>query len=130
MAVLKKFRNMSKIERALYVFSVIFFIVSYGQNFLDKGTMPRKMLFFCGDNALMLLLGICISVLIKKGIAIYIITLVTGSLINSVFYQGDLDFYEVIFAIIGLPFVIYEEGVKTKYLKIKQWIYKKLKMPY
>ena len=111
--------------RALTISSIIIYsIVYYGQNFLEKGSLPRLYFYFIGMSVFTILISIALRKATKIKSASFLMFIVIGALVNNIFFKGEFSKIEVYLAICGIIYVSFESKIKKwmKWLALLQYL--------
>jgi len=111
MAVLK---TLTKIAVVLYL------SIYYGQELLEKGGDPRKYFYFIGMSIFVSLISYILYRVDKNIATQFLLFVIIGEVFNNIFCSGEFKKIEMVLALIGLLYVLFEDEFKKSWEFIKK----------
>ena len=89
-----------------------YFIVVYGQNFLEFGSEMRINFYFIGMSAVQMLFAYYVYLKYSSYVTTFWAFYCVGDFLNELMFLGDINFFELWIGTIGIVFNLLRDGRK------------------
>ena len=100
------------LKKLTYLAVISYLAVLYGQNLFEFGTDLRINFYFIGMSVVTSLFAFILFKAFKNIATSYYLFMCVGEVFNQSFCNGEYSYFEIVFGVLGIFYVLFEKKLK------------------